>query len=223
MDGKIESVPLDYDLYQFGHGILSDSAYANKFVGIRVIRDPRDIIVSGYLYHKRTSERWANRVTKQGQQYLGFPDVPKSLAHESDENKMKFVSQKNGISYREMINSLSTNEGLIYEMHGYAQITINSMLNFRKHPDVLSVKLEDFESDFNDTLFRIFRHIGEMPEEVVSELVIRCKKFDISTIDTSLDPHISTGKVRKWDDYFSEEVLSAYTKIYGVAHEELGY
>ncbi|MCG8469630.1 MAG: hypothetical protein MJB57_15730, partial [Gemmatimonadetes bacterium] len=37
----------------------------------RFIRDPRDLVVSGYLYHKRGAENWCNRDHVSGDDWEG--------------------------------------------------------------------------------------------------------------------------------------------------------
>ena len=37
------------------------------------------------------------------------------------------------------------------------------------------------------------------------------------------NPHISPGKLRKWEEYFSIRVMEAYEERFGNAHLKLGY
>jgi hypothetical protein len=46
-----------------------DLAPLAPYRGIHVMRDPRDMIVSGYHYHKWTNETWARRPDDNGRSY----------------------------------------------------------------------------------------------------------------------------------------------------------
>ena len=50
--GIAESMPRNADVIQLMHGIATSDFIDSDFRGIRFIRDPRDVIVSGFLYHK---------------------------------------------------------------------------------------------------------------------------------------------------------------------------
>ena len=200
-EGFVRTLPFDFDIYQFGHGLVSDEVLKNEFVGVRIIRDPRDIIVSGYLYHKRTTESWANtRTSIDYHKDLTYPNVPKPLIHESIEDKMDYIKRNNNLTYKENLCSLDQNSGLIFEMDGYSKITINSMLKFPDIPNIITIKLEDFESDFQNTLTKILNHVGELSDTDIHAIGKLCEKFDIKNIDLDKDPHISTGRVKKWED-----------------------
>ena len=56
--GKQNQQPRNCDIVLFCHSLVDFTNFHNDYIGIHIIRDPRDIIVSGYLYHKKTSEKW---------------------------------------------------------------------------------------------------------------------------------------------------------------------
>src|SRR3954466_12518100 len=56
------NVPGSAAVYLFQHSRHFDRApfTGRPFRGTHMIRDPRDVLVSGYFYHLWTAERWAN-------------------------------------------------------------------------------------------------------------------------------------------------------------------
>ena len=96
---------------------------------IVLIRDPREIIISGYLYHKRCTEIWC--INKNGNYYEGW-NKGYFLKEEMVKNDeyMRFASSfSNPMSYQNKLNLLSQEEGIILEMNTVAKLTIIGMYN----------------------------------------------------------------------------------------------
>ena len=58
--GIVDSPPIDVDVVQLMHGIVGLDFPVDEYRTVRFVRDPRDVIVSGFLYHRRCSEEWCN-------------------------------------------------------------------------------------------------------------------------------------------------------------------
>ncbi|WP_413167429.1 sulfotransferase family 2 domain-containing protein [Capilliphycus salinus ALCB114379] len=84
-----------------------------SYVGSHIIRDPRDMIISGYFYHLWCSEEWCH---KKKQEYG---------------NK----------SYQELLNSLSKDEGIKAEINRMAN-AIKNMVNWDySNPNIVEIRL----------------------------------------------------------------------------------
>lgn len=51
--GFQSNFPDELDIALFGHSLIYPERISRVFRGLHLVRDPRDIIVSGYLYHSK--------------------------------------------------------------------------------------------------------------------------------------------------------------------------
>ena len=222
--GIAETPPRDADVIQLMHGIVSSEFPVDEYRAVRFIRDPRDVIVSGYLYHKRCDEEWCTNPPTNYSDLL-YPKVPWPLQHLSQDERENWVDFLNGKSYQQNLIDMEEKEGLVFEMNGYARITIESMLDWVDEPGTLTVRLEDFASDFESTLTKILDWIG-LEEETIQREVELAKVHDISSMsdeDIRVNRHISSREITKWDSYFNEELENIYHDLFGEVHKKLGY
>ncbi len=222
--GIVDPPPIDVDEVQSMHGLIGPDFPINEYRTVRFVRDPRDVIVSGFLYHRRCSEEWCNN-EPSGYSDLSYPKVPWPLRHLSEDVRRDWVDYLGGISYQQNLLQLEQKDALIFEMNGYARITINSMLEWVDDSDTLTVRLEDFSRDFEGTLASIFEWIG-LEEDVSKREIALAKVHDISRMSDEqieADSHISSADITKWRKYFDDDVERAYRGLFGDAHKTLGY
>ena len=120
------------------HGIrfkgIQQSATPYRF--IHAVRDPLEVVLSGYQYHLKTTERWANR-----------PD-----------------RRFNGTSYRQYLNTLPLADGLRAEVKHSLRDALKTMPRLLNRtaarPCTLTVRLEDFERDWAGTVAKMWDLIG---------------------------------------------------------------
>ena len=97
-----------------------------KCIGVHLIRDPRNIIVSGYLYHK------------------------------SQEKEVAWKGR-----YKETLNSLDQDNGLLFEMGGTARETITRMQKWDYSNNIfLELKYEELILNFAGVFHLILKHIN---------------------------------------------------------------
>ncbi|WP_346861018.1 hypothetical protein [uncultured Draconibacterium sp.] len=156
--GKPTKIP-NADIIFFIHGLADPKSIKHDFIGIHIIRDPRDIIISGYLYHKRTSELWCNNKNFQINKKIKFPQVPYSQEHKSEEWKKSYIESLQNRSYQDIMNTLSEEEGILFEMNHYGQWTISEMIKWNyNHPAFLELKFENIMDNYEQEFLKIFEH-----------------------------------------------------------------
>jgi len=222
--GVSTDIASNTDLLHVIHGTTTDDFLDSGRRGIRIIRDPRDVIVSGFLYHQRCSELWCVNSDFSEPDYP-HPQVPLPLAHRNLETREAFVSRLGGASYQKKIRGLEQNDGLIFEMDGFARITIDEMVSWRERDNVMTIKMEDLVSDFDKSFDKMFRWLG-IPDPSIPICLEIARGHDMNRMredQIASNPHISTGKLRKWEEYFSSQVMEAYEERFGDAHLTLGY
>lgn len=157
--GKQTQLPQDADVVLFGHSLIEIADINTPFIGLHVIRDPRDVIVSGYHYHRRTTEAWCTNSNLSLKPPIQFPQVPYSQVHRTEAWKLAYLESLNGKSYQDHLLGISQDDGLLFEMRHYGAWTIESMREWDYgNSNVLEVKFEDILNNYNGTFSRIFEH-----------------------------------------------------------------
>jgi hypothetical protein len=222
--GLVKEIPENTDVIQLIHGMVDEGVIGEEHRGVRIIRDPRDVIVSGYLYHQRCDEQWCLNTDFTNPERR-FPQVPWPLDGATLGQRESFVESLGGISYQENLRRLGDDEGLVFEMDGYAGITVQQMVGWRTMENVLTIKMEDMMNDYDGSFERIFRWLN-FEEEIVRDCVKVAGAHDMNRMtkeEIEAHHHISTGKLRKWEAFFTDEVKTAYSTRFGDAHLTLGY
>ncbi|MEM9303181.1 MAG: sulfotransferase domain-containing protein [Pseudomonadota bacterium] len=166
-----------------------------------MIRDPRDMIVSGYFYHRWCEEIWANS-----------PD-----------------QNHGGKSYRERLNSLGQEEGLTVEMERFSVACLAEMRDWNyEDPAFIEVKYEDAMRDSERVFRRIFAHYGfdataiDDAMEIVRELGFT-RQSGRKPGDVLEGNHLRSGKAGQWQEVFSATHRKRCKELMGQALIDLGY
>ena len=94
----------------------------NKHKFVVFVRHPKEIIVSGYLYHKVCSENWC--ISKNGFYYENF-----DLKH-IEKTKIELAKTFSDIqSYQNKLKSMTQNEGLLHELKNVGYLTLSGLNN----------------------------------------------------------------------------------------------
>lgn len=201
------------------HSLLEVSRLSG-FRGTHIIRDPRDLVISGYHYHLWTDEEWANM--KMGDLLTAYPMLKERLSLLPIESMMT-------ISYREYLNGLSKEDGLIAEIKRASRGPIQVMGNWNyDHPDFLEIKYEDLLLD-EEAIFRsIFAHYGFKPSAIEKATQIALsysfKKMAGRNIgDVAQKSHLRSGKSKQWQDEFGQAHKDLFKKLHGQDLIKMGY
>ena len=194
--GEQRHLPRRYDVFFQDHSSFRFSRLAGAHRGLHLIRDPRDLIISGVFYHERyTSERW-----------LTVPNP-------------KFQ----GRSYQQTLAGLpSLEEKIRFEMLHIGGSTIRDMLAWDYgRPAFYEAKYEDLIEDVELCRFRdIFTFLG-YPEDQMDELLQIA--FDGSLFSGRTSAHVRSGQPRQWQSYFTKPLHRQFLEHFGDALVRLGY
>src|SRR5580692_11688625 len=76
--GMVKRLDPEPDMILLPHSLLR-GPLDRPYRAIRLIRDPRDIWVSGYLYHLRCDEGWCRNIPGDSAPPIGWPQVDYSV------------------------------------------------------------------------------------------------------------------------------------------------
>jgi hypothetical protein len=176
---------------------------SQEFRGTHMVRDPRDMIVSGYFYHLWTTEDWAQEPRAE----LG------------------------GLSYREHLNQLDVGDGLTAEIERAVAPggNIDEMLRWDYHSkEFLELRYEDFIADEQSEFARLFRHYG-FTEDAIALGVARGERYNFKNIsrrnlgEVAPGQHLRSGRPGSWREHFGPQHREAFKALTGDLLVALGY
>lgn len=224
--GYAAAPPADVDVVLFEHSLVDLNTVAQPYVGVHLIRDPRDVIVSGFLYHQRCQERWCINTNFDLTEPINHPQVPFSQQHRSLDWKRAYLTSLNQQSYQANLHARSPAAGLMFELEHYGAWTIESMLAWDYHnPQVLELKFEAIMADFDASFATLFAHLGFTPAQQQRALQLAAAHDLNRMSDRQLaeNAHISAKQTQKWRQYVLPEHKSAFLDRFGEALMTLGY
>ncbi len=185
-----------------------DLGRLGRFRISRFIRDPRDLIVSGYFYHKRGAEPWT-RVESPTAELWYFANgcVPEDL-------------RGGGASFAGYLQSLPEEEGLLAEME-FRTFHLESMARWpAEHPDIVTFRYEDVVADGAAVFRELFDFYGLGPlERRLGHGFAR----RYSLAGRKKDPHIRNPASGQWRKHFTPRVRQAFDEKYAGLIRQLGY
>lgn len=176
----------------------------------RFLRDPRDLVVSGYFYHRRGAEAWVNLEGPTAEDwYFANGCVPEGLR-----------SQGEGVSFARYLQSLPKEEGLLAELE-FRRYHFESMTEWpARHPDVATYRYEDVVSDESRVFGELFDFYGLSPlERTLGSWFV--KRYSIRKM--AADPHVRDPASGQWREHFTPRVKQAFDARYAGLLEVLGY
>ncbi len=223
--GLVRAVKPEADLVVFAHSLVGFDLAALPHRGIRVLRDPRDIWLSGYLYHRRCSEAWCVQVPGEPPSPIRFPHVPYSRQHMPEAWKRAYLAGLEGRSYQQNLLDRDRAAGLAFEETRYAAWTLEALADWPQDPDTLDIRMEEVAADFDGTMARVFRHLGCDAREVALA-VEAARAEDIARMtDAALaeKPHIHARELSKWRAMLTPEEVDRFEARHGALIRRLGY
>lgn len=224
--GKQYEIPEGADFILFGHSPIEIQNQPVGFLGVHVMRDPRDIVISGYLYHLRTTELWCIHKDFDLSPPIDYPNVPFSQRHRAEDWKKKYISSLRGCSYQEKLRSLSQEDGIAFEMQHYGKWTIENMMewDYRKN-NILEIGFEEIMMDYESTFRRIFLYLG-LAKKQLDEAMRIARKHNINRKteeEVQSMVHVYSRQTSKWHKYFSPMHKDLFLDMFGDCLITLGY
>ncbi|MFC2175548.1 sulfotransferase domain-containing protein [Bacteroidota bacterium] len=224
--GTVKDILSEIDVAVLLHSQVRVEGLSQPFKGVHLIRDPRDILISGYLYHMRTTEEWCINEEFHTGDTISYPQVPYSQEHRSEEWKVSYLNGLNGKSYQNNLKALGQKDGILFEMERYADWTISEMAKWNYNdPRVLELKFEDLMSDMH-SVSKTMLEFSELDEKQVAlGLKIADRENILKKSEAEIDKHthISSKNTTKWREYFDEDIKKAFIQRFGTILIDLGY
>lgn len=195
--GAAEDAPARSEIFLEHHSRFPAERLDAPHRGIHVIRDPRDVIVSGAFYHVKSDEGWLH--------------VPRE--------------DLGGRTYAEAISGLERREDrILFEMEHAGGDTIRDMLAWDYgRPEFLEIRYEDLIVDEDLVLFhRIFTHLG-FPGDWIPSLLAIARDFSLFSGKIRRSVHIRSGKQKQWAERFRDLHRRRFLELFGDALVRLGY
>jgi hypothetical protein len=217
--------PGNADIVIFAHSLIGFDLARYNFRGVRLVRDPRDIWVSGYLYHRHCTEGWCVNTDLSPTGRIAFPKVPLSQQHRPEPWKRSYLESLAGRSYQQNLLRLLRSEGLAFELDRYAGWTIESMAGWTPHPAVRDVSMEAISTDFDSTMTAVFTHLGFGADERAraTQIAARHDIARMTDAEIAVDRHIHSRTLSKWPSVLTIADLARFSARFPHVPQALGY
>ena len=167
-----------------------------------VIRDPRDILLSGWQYHQTAGPK--------GEKFLH------TLARIWVEKPIN-----------EALNSIADkDEQILFEMRDKHAVTVQEMLDWPyDDPRQITIAYEDLMQDHDCSLFKsALRHLGfDQARSSRCKSLLEQSLFGGQSKDAARQGHVQSGAISRWATELPHAVGAAYEHEYGAALKQLGY
>lgn len=204
---------------------LFHNSWQEQHKYIILVRDPREILISGYLYHSKCKENWA--VTSNNY-YYDFWETYHFDKHEVFKNRKyiefsKKFSREN--TYQNKINQLNQEDGILFELENVAYLTLSGMmnLNFIDKKNVYVLKFEDYQHNFDVTIEKVFDFLKtneNIREQIKNSLI------DYHLVKNQNPKHLAPKKYQmhfitniyqeklRYEKYFTKKIKNIFYKKY---------
>jgi hypothetical protein len=174
----------------------------------RFIRDPRDLVVSGYFYHRKGTEAWLNIDGPSDEDwYFANGVVPTGL-------------RAAGGSFTRYLQSVPEEDGLLAELE-FRALHFESMGQWpAAHPDILVLPYEDILDDEVGAFRKLFDFYGFSRLEGA---LGRWFAARYSLGRRAADPHVRNPAAGQWRKHFTPRLKQAFNDRHAGLIEQLGY
>ena len=179
------------------------------------IRDPRDLVVSGYRYHLWTKEPWC-REPFQGWEWVTRHPVFEQYI---ESNRRKHPTTA---SYQEYLQTLTSEQGLLLEMI-WRQSDFSQMRNWNyNNPKVLVQRYDKVIGQEQAAFKALFEHYQLHPALQARGLQL-VEKYALKNQARGQSSHIRSGSTRQWPAEFSPLNQKVFKQLYGQLLIQLQY
>ena len=174
----------------------------------RFVRDPRDMVVSSYFYHKRSAENWCSFKNPKPQDYHRVNGaIPSAIPR--------------GESLASYLNSCSLEEGLKAEIE-FRRPHFESMMGWPTNDNrVKTFRYEDIIGNEAKVFFQMCRHL-QLPVLTQIQAASNAYKLSAARLEKA-NPHIRNARSGQWRNYFSPQLTEFFKREHGELLESLAY
>jgi hypothetical protein len=176
----------------------------------RFVRDPRDLIVSGYHYHRRGAEPWCLEVDPDPEKWLVTSNrpVPSAL--------------RPGESVSSCLQRLDQEEGLLAEMELRAR-HFESMRQWPQDDERIRVwHYENIVGNEREAMSEVAAHYG-LPWLLRMKVARNAVRFDASHAMAAKHAHVRDPASGQWRSLFTPRVEAEFNDRYRDLLERYGY
>jgi hypothetical protein len=174
----------------------------------RFIRDPRDLVISGYHYHKRGAEKWCKIINPTIQDWQVV-------------NGCKPVQMQARESFQSHLEGLNLEDGLLAEIE-FRRRHLESMFHWPEgDPHIKIFRYENIVTNLPQVISDIFSFY-ELPDSEREQAVNLAESFSASG-PNALKQHIRDPSPNQWKKYFTPKVSEYFTERYGILLEKYDY
>lgn len=180
-----------------GHSKIDLAGLRMPYKGTHMVRDPRDVLVSAYKYHKKSDEPWL---------------------HEKKESL-------GGVSYQQHLNRLSLEDGLLFELKNSTGDSLRLLRAWGfDDPNILELRYEDVQADYEASFEKIFSHYGfeDKYKPLLLDIAGR-HSLEKARKDPSVAYHIQSGASGHWKGKIPPVVLDYFENEYADVLVKMGY
>jgi len=178
----------------------------------RFIRDPRDLVVSGYFYHRKGTEAWT-RVARPRREAWSQENTPRAL--------------RSGESFAECLQRLDQEDGLIAEME-WREPHFRAMLQWPDDdPRIRLWKYEHILGREVEVMDQMGEHFGwpddTDPFSFRAGMRRWADRWRMKDDQLKWDKHVRDPKAGQWRTVFTPKAHAAFNELFGDLPEKLGY
>jgi hypothetical protein len=174
----------------------------------RFIRDPRDLVVSGYFYHRRAAEPWVTIESPTADDwYFANGCIPEGL-------------RASGASFAQYLQSVPEEEGLLAELE-FRKLHFESIAAWpADHPDINVYRYEEILGNEVAVFREMFKFYGLSPfERRLGAWFV--KRYSLKK--RAADPHVRNPAAGQWRQHFTPRVRRVFDAEYSALIAQLGY
>jgi hypothetical protein len=165
------------------------------FRGAHVIRDPRDLVVSGYMYHLVTDEEWAHKPNPR---------------------------RRGGLSYQDYLRSIDEADGLMAEIEWVAGRQARHMAEWDyDQAEFLELKYEECMSDERGAFENLFHWFG-LNDHAITIGMDAVERLSLKR-GGAIRNHARSGASGEWRQRFAPEHIQRFKELTGDLVVRLGY
>lgn len=178
---------------------------------IHIIRHPKDIVISGYHYHKKGSEEWNRRPLPRGKLYKFILE----LDHVLNEQERKLLHPE--ITYQQLLETLPFEKGMMAEMVWLKYIKTFNPLIYYQSKLLPTYRFEKIMEDSTEGVRKICKH-WRLNEE---EMEYYCNRAAFFERNPSYP--IRNRTAYQYKDIFNKELNAFFNQQFNNLTKRLDY